>query len=443
MAEVDRTEQLLRTLGERVRALDAVFAVGGSVSLPAPVRLRFEGRRTVEVAAKRYSDETKLRRRLRKECEEAPFGVGAETRRDPAVRRGDQLRAEGDALEVLGLDLRATGILEHVRRELCAGSAELPEAELHALNLYTSRGHFVRHKDTPRDRDCFGTLVVCLPVRFSGGRLVVRKDTTVAFDWESRAGFWNPEPSTEVQWAAFYGDVDHQIEPIRDGLRVTLTFLLRTPDDHSVDPPAPKATEEELEADLRAALRHRGFLRQGGTLGVPCTHLYAETEGFVRPRNALSDRAAARLKGRDRMVAFAAMRAGLRIRYRPYLHEDCAHDTWRLSRAPTEREARIFRRQRLGARMLTETMPIEHDLTGWRRKDDVTWVVPAPFEGWERECGRGDSLPAMECLGDLEYSATDYFGNEGGDSAFYVSAALLIEVPPSDERVDPLRLVSR
>jgi len=68
--------------------------------------------------------------------------------------------------------------------------------------------------------------------------------------------------------------------------------------------------------------------------------------------------------------------------------------------------------------------------------------VPGPFE-WSRRSrtGEGESLPATERLGDLEYSATDYFGNEGGDSAFYVSAALLIEVPPADERVGRSRLV--
>ena len=30
-----------------------------------------------------------------------------------------------------------------------------------------------------------GTLVVCLPVRFRGGRLVLRQETTRAYDWES------------------------------------------------------------------------------------------------------------------------------------------------------------------------------------------------------------------------------------------------------------------
>jgi hypothetical protein len=120
VADLDRTEEHTRALGKRVRALDAVFACGGTVVLPTSVRLRFESRRSVEVAADRFGYETKLSRRLRKECTQAPFGVGTETRRDAAVRDGDQLLAEGDALEVIGLDLRASGILEQVRRALCS-----------------------------------------------------------------------------------------------------------------------------------------------------------------------------------------------------------------------------------------------------------------------------------------------------------------------------------
>jgi len=31
---------------------------------------------------------------------------------------------------------------------------------------------------------------------------------------------------TRIHWAAFFGDVDHQIERVWGGLRVTLTYLL-------------------------------------------------------------------------------------------------------------------------------------------------------------------------------------------------------------------------
>jgi hypothetical protein len=42
-------------------------------------------------------------------------------------------------------------------------------AELYKLNLMTEGGFFKSHKDTPRGGDsCFGTLVVALPVPFTG-----------------------------------------------------------------------------------------------------------------------------------------------------------------------------------------------------------------------------------------------------------------------------------
>lgn len=403
------------------------------MTLPEPIELRFHGQRRVRVSRGPYGDETALVRRLKKECAPAPFGVGSETRRDPRVRQGDQLLAHDGALSVVGLDLIETGILEEVRHALCPGAARVPDAELHALNLYARDGHFVRHKDTPRDRACFGTLVVCLPLRFRGGRLVLRQESTRIYDWEPHDWPRRDAPY-ELKWAAFYGDVDHEVEPVTEGARATLTWLLRGAGDAAVTPPPPAATEVDLEAAIREALLDATFLPRGGTLGVPCTHLYAETEGLVRPEDAMSEDTLSRLKGRDRQVAFAATRAGLHVRYRPYLYETCAYHTWRLSRAPTERESRIFQRRRLGYTKLAETMPIEVDLSGWKAKDDVTWIVPAPFADYEDRRAARDAVAATELLGELEYSATDYFGNEGGDAAFYVSAALLVDVPPGGER---------
>lgn len=436
MAKDDRLGQHLTALTTSVRGLDPVFSCGGTVTLPEPVELRFEGQKPLRVSVDDYRDAARVVRRLKKACAPAPFGAGGETRRDPRVRDGGQLLADGGALSVAGLDLVDAGVLEEIRRVLCPGSEELPDAELHALNVYTPRGHFVRHKDTPRDRACFGTLVVCLPITFQGGRLVLHEDSSRIYDWESRGSsrWGRGEEPYELKWAAFYGDVDHEIEPVTSGTRVTLTWLLRAAKDERVTPPPPSATEADLEAALREAVADAKFLARGGTLGVPCTHLYAETEGAIDPADAMGETSASRLKGRDRSVAFAAMRAGLGVRYRPYLHEDCAFEAWRLSRPPTEREARIFSRARLGYSKLSETLPIEHEIGGYDGKDDVTWIVPTAFGSSEERRSSKDSVPATELLGELEYSATDYFGNEGSHLAFYVSAALLIEVPSARDR---------
>jgi len=49
------------------------------------------------------------------------------------------------------------------------GRARGVEAELYMLNIYSGPGGFFRpHVDTPRRGEQFGSLVVCLPVRFQG-----------------------------------------------------------------------------------------------------------------------------------------------------------------------------------------------------------------------------------------------------------------------------------
>ena len=47
-----------------------------------------------------------------------------------------------------------------------------------------------------------------------------------------------------------------------------------------------------------------------------------------------------------------------------------------------------------------------------------------------REPADGRPEPAAELLGQTEYSAADYFGNEASDVSFYAAAAILFEVPP-------------
>lgn len=49
----------------------------------------------------------------------------------------------------------------------------------------------------------------------------------------------------------------------------------------------------------------------------------------------------------------------MRVRYRPYLFETSADESWRLSRTPTESEAAIFESYRLGSSEIAESLPIE------------------------------------------------------------------------------------
>jgi hypothetical protein len=397
------------------------------VKVPAPLELRLRGGRAIRIDDS-HGYQSTLGKRLLKQCDPAPFGVGAETHYDAQVRDGGQLRADDeDALDVRGLDLGKSGILADIRRALCPDDRHLPTAELYALNAYGRGGHFVGHKDTPRDPSMFGTLVVCLPVRFRGGRLVLTHDAaTKTYDWQSDGYLAKADPC-QLEWAAFYGDVDHEVERVTEGTRVTLTWLLRRASGGSSRDPAPGDTR--LRDAIFDALGDGRFLPRGGTLGVPCLHLYPEAPG--RP---LAGSATGRLKGRDRIVATVAESAGLDVRYCPYLYDEGCSESWRLKRAPTPKERAIFDRDRLGPEDL-EDLPLDVVGDVWNRpKDDVVWILDPPWV-WSGDSSRPDDLePGLELLGELEYSATGYFGNEGSDAAFYVAGALLIDVDAASER---------
>jgi hypothetical protein len=78
---------------------------------------------------------------------------------------------------------------------------------------------FKPHLDTPRSNLHFGSLVVCLPAAHEGGQLFVRhQGHSTTFDWS--------KDNTNIQWAAFYSDCEHEVSQVTSGYRITLTYNL-------------------------------------------------------------------------------------------------------------------------------------------------------------------------------------------------------------------------
>lgn len=434
MPQNPETTKWLTTLVERAKALDAIFACGGEIAVAAPLSLRGPGGKKLEVVERIGFRRSNVDKKLRAWCAPASFGEGTETRTDVRVREGRQLYARNGALAVEGFDEALREILCQIRESLCPHDAAPPNAELHSLNVYGRGGHFVAHKDTPREPSIFGTLVVCLPLDFRGGQLIVEQESRATFDWEVRSYFESLQ-ETEVQrirWAAFFGDVDHRIEPVTSGCRATLTYeLRRAPDTGPAVSSQPGRAEAAFTAALIEALADPKFVSDGGRFGMPCLHLYAvpTSEKTLPGIESLRDY----LKGRDRLVAVALERAGLVPRVVPYVFETCAGESWRLRRDASSREKQIFSQKRLKGSSLERKLPIEFH-AGFDQSDDVTWLVRPPWISRYREPGDGRPEPAAELLGETEYSATDYFGNEASNVSFYAAAAILFEVPPKSAR---------
>jgi hypothetical protein len=84
----------------------------------------------------------------------------------------------------------------------------------------------------------------------------------VVFDW-STTGDAAP---TEIKWAAFYSDCEHEVHEVTSGHRVTLTYnlyLTRGAGHLAGTSPALDSTQLPLYKGLQTALENPGFLRDG------------------------------------------------------------------------------------------------------------------------------------------------------------------------------------
>jgi len=432
---------LIEGLQHAVHGLRAPFTCGGTLVPEQPVTLRFRDKTEMPVLRARNTfEQQQLLDPLVRRCSAAAFGMGRKTRYDRNVRDALQIKAEGGAFSVLHFDPDEAGILEQIRRDLAPQVPGALTAELYNLNVYATDGHFVPHKDTPRGDDMLGTLVVCLPSQFSNGAFVVKHHGVFqTYDW-GEAIREQAEPA-RIHWAAFFGDVDHQIERVWSGLRVTLTYLIR----YGANAAPGGAPEDKrgalhtiVEQKLRALLGDRRFLARGGTLAFPCSHLYHQDARFQRKPRPLSRQTVSALKGRDHAVAAAALAAGLEVTLCPYMIENCADETWQLDHFPTARE-----REALGGRMDPEDLENALALRASAEDAgdfDVVWVDPPPhFNGQptmypeittDRQAHSVDpDLPAIKHLHGCEYSPTGYFGNEGGEIDLYIYCALHVAIP--------------
>jgi hypothetical protein len=424
----------LEQLRLAIHGVSAPFSCAGTCVPAKSVTFVFrDGTRFEVVRAKDEFVHTSALKPLLEHCRPAPFGDGKKTRYDRRVRDALQLKAEGGGFSIEGFDPQSAGILKKVQRVLVPHDPNPMSAELYTVNIYTAGGHFAPHKDTPRGTDMLGTLVVCLPSQFSGGNLVLSHQGVVQkIDWGS--AIQKQKPSNQLHWAAFFGDVDHQIERIWRGARVTLTYLLRRGKGAARHDVAGQELAPRIVDAWKALLADKSFLPKGGILGYPCCHLYHQDARFQRKQRPINRQASTMLKGRDHLVAASALQAGLTVTFNPYMFENCADETWQLERFPTTKE-----KEELGWQMdehgLEKTLPIR---ASSEREGDfgVTWLDPPPSSDestWQSKEVHDPERPAAAHLHSCDYCPWGYFGNESSIVDLYTYAALHIEVPKAGQ----------
>jgi hypothetical protein len=210
--EYNRNLKPLEALLSRVRQ-PGDFFVSGTVEMPMP-RVEVEGAGVLsfpvpgaQIAA------------IVGKAERAPYGRGRDTIVDTSVRNVWQIVP--GKIKIGGKSWAANfeAILSKVTAGLGCGDATV-SAELYKLLVYDRGGFFLAHRDTEKRAGMFGTLIVTLPSPYRGGELRIRQSSR-----EVTVETNTLDPS-ELSYAAFYADCEHEVLPVREGNRLCLVYNL-------------------------------------------------------------------------------------------------------------------------------------------------------------------------------------------------------------------------
>lgn len=230
-------------------------------------------------------------RKLAEACTPATFGRNNEDVLDESYRKAGKLDRDNFATTYHPLDYET---IVDIRSELLQGYDERKpiRAQLYKLNVYGPGAFFKAHKDTARAENMFGSLVVVYPTPHRGGALILHHGGQ---EWRFDSGeLLSAEGAPRLAYAAFYGDVEHEVAPVESGFRVTLTYNLYFAGSNTEatgNKPQPsggplltsgRTYEDKFKEILQRLLDDPTFLPQGGTLGFGLRYQYPVEKGRDR-----------------------------------------------------------------------------------------------------------------------------------------------------------------
>ncbi|KAJ3128733.1 hypothetical protein HK098_003726 [Nowakowskiella sp. JEL0407] len=338
----------------------------------------------------------------------AAFGMGQKTIVDFDVRKAIALSCTEfvyDLHRVLPI------IMKQVTDVL--GTGKEARAELYKMNVYEEGGFFKSHVDTPKSDQMFGSLVIGLPILHEGGELVVRHHG------QSQTFSFKPQDRCELTWAAFYSDCEHEILPVKSGLRITLTFNLYWSE--SKIPLDLDITKYPIYHMLKQIKENSFFVNSGYNLAFGLQYAYPFESG-TQVKKYLSIK---ELKGCDVLIHLAALHLGLRVELKPAYVVNFEQEDFELTK-------------------------LENDLNFGNSYEDganIALVVREKFDGlkteysWDTQSALEDIASSIDSEIDkkllwITFAANEFiadysvgtFGNEAAVENHYIRVALIVSL---------------
>jgi hypothetical protein len=156
-------------------------------------------------------------------CKQAPYGKNQQTLIDKNVRDSYQLSPSSIKIGNKTWNAKLKELVARVSKGL--GCVPKVEAKLYKMLIYKTGGHFLKHRDTEKEKNMFATLVLQLPSIYTGGNLVVYHGTDGSkkcIDFGQKQG----KSQFSIYFAAHYADLEHELLEITSGYRVALVYSL-------------------------------------------------------------------------------------------------------------------------------------------------------------------------------------------------------------------------
>lgn len=212
--EIEYNEDLL-ALEELLKDVERTgeFFVTGTTEVPMP-KVDVEGVGVLSFPVPPAQIQSLIQQATR-----APYGRGEETILDESVRKVWQLSPNTVRISGKSWPANFDALLNQVAVGLGCERTAIA-AEFYKMLVYDVDGFFLAHRDTEKTNGMFGTLVVVLPSTHRGGDLILRhagREVTIDLSGGE---------VSELKFAAFYADCEHEVKPITEGNRVCLIFNL-------------------------------------------------------------------------------------------------------------------------------------------------------------------------------------------------------------------------
>lgn len=171
----------------------------------------------------------------------APFGKGEETVVDTRVRNVWKIAKNKISVSKNFEKEYLAPLLEGFKVPLGLSEHGTLRAELHDFLIYEKGQFFSSHQDSEKCDEMIGTLCLVLPSKFTGGKLLVQQAN-------QKQQFSCPK-DTNITAIAFYADCRHEVEKVKSGYRVALTYNLLYEEPQRTEAPSENIVGDAFEKE--------------------------------------------------------------------------------------------------------------------------------------------------------------------------------------------------